>query len=87
MEKPATNFKKPGKTLKMSTVGSKMPPSVSHGIPTGGHGIPGYGSPTEGGIFDPTVLIFEVVPGLLMFFHVFPCFFNREIDFSIKNRF
>ena len=88
-----------GKTLKMSTVGSKMPPSVDRpsppGIPWGGsHWISGhehgqnlarrreYGKgflekvadPTEGGIFDPTVLIFEVFLVFLRFRQVFPGF-------------
>ena len=48
-------------------------------IPTGY--IPG---PSEGGIFDPTVLMFEVFPCFLKFFPGFSRFYNREIDFSIK---
>ena len=48
------------------------------------HRSKGLTVPTEGGIFDPTVFIFEVFPGFLNFFQVFPGFFNREIDFSIK---
>ena len=43
---------------------------------------------TEGGIFDPTVLIFDVFPGFLMFFlQVFPGFLIEKSISQLKNRF